>query len=583
MEFKDIDYKRVEEALLNGQQLNCLQREFIELFETKTIIAGPGTGKTTSLAAKIALMLIDLKRKNANEGICVITHTNVAVNEINNALQKAGVGKIKHPHFIGTIHEFFNKFCVSPFFRLAFKNNSLNFSDGHKNIDFYVSMLSKKYPWMNAGVKTAIARRIESSRLIIDYERKALDIENTTDWDRFDKYELDMFNIKIKRKSQGFLTYDDTFLFSELFLFVDKIVEILRNRFKYIFIDEFQDTDKNGERLLDQLFKTEDNIIQKIGDPFQTITYGETMPETKEEDTFRLNVSNRFGSALAKHLNTIIPGAQIETTEERNSFNPILLVYNNPESVGDAYKSIIKQLSEQSTTFNNCKKRDSILVLRKESTNEFFNTTYKEDKKKKRDSVVLELKQLIIKFIHTKIMNVEIGNSNEVRKWVSNHGKIYEINAILADMLKVGSIETLLVKLKNEINFILAEKGSREINKQNQLFKSIEEIIIRNIEDNNQEHIEEQISTIHSVKGETHRSVLLIDFEEKPLTNILMNQYLSPDKDITDFINQNLLYVAMSRASHLFIFAIKEDELTEDIKLQFESVDWDIKYVQEFV
>ncbi|MCM3673204.1 UvrD-helicase domain-containing protein [Peribacillus simplex] len=587
MEFTNLDYKKIEDVLLNGAQLNPLQKEFIELFETKTIVAGPGTGKTTSLAAKIALMMIDLKRRNKNEGICIITHTNVAVNEINNALQKAGVGKIKHPHFIGTIHEFFNKFCVLPLFRIGFKNNSLNFPDQHKrdhdNIDTYISLLSRKYTWMNADVKKSIARRIDRSRLIINYHEKKIDLENTTNWDKFDKYKQDMLTFKLKRKSQGFITHNDTFLFSEYFLFSDKMVGILRSRFKYIFIDEYQDTNKHGERLLDKLFKTEFNVIQKIGDPFQTIGYGESMPDIKKEDIFKLNVSNRFGRSLGNHLNILIPEAQIETIEENNSFNPILLVFKNPENVGMAYYSIINELSKELVEFNNCKKRDSILVLRKETTNKYFNIKYKEDKKKKKDSVVSELKKLIISFIHKKIMEVEIENSRDVRNWISSHGKIQDINSLMADMLRVGLNETLIIKLRDQINSILIERTIKEINKNNQLFKEVNEIIIGNIEESDQDQIENQISTIHSVKGETHRSVLLLDFEEKPLTNILMSRYISNSTEDIDIIYRNLLYVAMSRASHLFIFAINEEELTDEVETKFKSLNWDVRYIQEFV
>ncbi|MEK3855737.1 UvrD-helicase domain-containing protein [Cytobacillus sp. FSL H8-0458] len=588
MEFTNLDYKRIEDALLNGLKLNKLQKEFIELFETKTIIAGPGTGKTTSLAAKIALMLIDLNRNNKNEGICIITHTNVAVNEINNALQKAGVGKIKHPHFIGTIHEFFNKFCVLPLFKIAFKNNNLHFPDknqpDHNNIDTYISLLSRKYRWMDEGVKKSIARRIDSSNLIINTEERRIDIENTNNWDKFDKYKDDMLRFKIKRKSQGYITHSDTFLFSEYFLFNKRMVEILRNRFKYVFIDEFQDTNKHGERLLDNLFKTDKNIIQKIGDPFQTIGFGEVMPEIKKDDIFRLNISNRFGSALGNQLNIIIPEAQIETKEEISSFNPILLAYNNPESVGLAYNRIIEKLSKESLTFNSNKKRDSILVLRKDTTKKYFNIEYKEDKKKKKDSIVSELKKLIVKFIHKKIMEVEIDQTIEVRKWILSHRNIPEINSLLVDVLKNGLNDTLTIKIRDEINCLLKERAITEIKRNNKLFKDIEEIVNKTLNTEDQNYIENQISTIHSVKGETHRSVLLLDFEKKPLTKILMNRYLSPDiEEDIDFINRNLLYVAMSRPTHLFIYAINEEELTDEIKTKFIDQYWDIKYVQEFI
>ena len=57
MTFSEDDYTLVEKILLGDGHFNNLQREFIELFETSTIIAGPGAGKTTALAAKIILLL----------------------------------------------------------------------------------------------------------------------------------------------------------------------------------------------------------------------------------------------------------------------------------------------------------------------------------------------------------------------------------------------------------------------------------------------------------------------------------------------------------------------------------------------
>lgn len=585
MEFTNLDYKRVEEALLNGSKLNSLQREFIELFETKTIVAGPGTGKTTSLAAKIALMMIEMRRTNEEYGICIITHTNVAVNEINIALQRVGVGKIKHPHFIGTINEFFNKFCVLPFFKLAFKTNSLSFPDqnkeDHNNIDAYISMISKQQPWMNEGVKSAIARRIDNSHLILNNNK--LDLENTTNWDKFYKYRQMMLGCKLKRKSQGFITHEDTFFFSDISLLNNRMVEILRERFKYVFIDEFQDTNLKGEKLLDKLFKTNNNVIQKIGDPYQTIGFTQSIPYIKEEDIFRLNLSNRFGGLIGNHLNIIVPEAQIETDIKNNSFNPILLVFNNPYSVDKAYYNMINKLSKDSPEFNDCNKRDSILVLRKETTNEYFNIKYKEDKKKKRASTVSELKKLIIHFIHKKIMEVEIEGSLEIKNWIGSHKSIQSIYLILINILKTGLSQTLKTQLSKEINSILQDKLVGKIGPNDIVFSQIQEIVNDNIEVKHLNQIENQISTIHSVKGETHRSVLLLDFEEKPLTKILMSKYVSASTENIDIINRNILYVAMSRAMHLFVFAISEDNLTDDIVTMFNRQNWDIQYAQELI
>ena len=53
----------------------------IECNETKDIKACPGSGKTTALLAKLIILANRMPLPN-NQGICVLTHTNVAIDEI---------------------------------------------------------------------------------------------------------------------------------------------------------------------------------------------------------------------------------------------------------------------------------------------------------------------------------------------------------------------------------------------------------------------------------------------------------------------------------------------------------------------
>lgn len=318
MQFKERDYELVEKILLGDRHFNSKQREFIELNESKTIVAGPGAGKTTALAAKIALFLKNLDSINSMDGVCIITHTNVAVNEINIVLIKAGIGSIDHPHFIGTIHEFFNRYCVIPFFKFKFKHNGLIFDNEHESdLEYYKTFLGRKYTWMNDGVKEAISRRIKKSELFLNKENNTLDLYNSSDWDKFERYKVHMLEAKFFRKKQGFLTREDTFLFSSIFLLESRFKEMLRNRFKYVFLDEFQDTTPAGTILLEDIFGTSNNIFQKIGDPYQTISYNQPMPDIDEQQVFKLSITNRFGREIAEHLNIIMPNANIQTSPSK--------------------------------------------------------------------------------------------------------------------------------------------------------------------------------------------------------------------------------------------------------------------------
>lgn len=70
------------------------------------IQAFPGSGKTTILVAKLAILA--KKWTYSNVGICVLSHTNVAREEIEERLGNTEIGRklLSYPHFIGTEHSF---------------------------------------------------------------------------------------------------------------------------------------------------------------------------------------------------------------------------------------------------------------------------------------------------------------------------------------------------------------------------------------------------------------------------------------------------------------------------------------------
>jgi superfamily I DNA/RNA helicase len=584
VQFKESDYELVEKILLKDGHFNSKQREFIELEKSMTIVAGPGAGKTTALAAKIALLLKNLKNVNSMDGMCIITHTNVAVNEINNVLIQARIGSIDHPHFIGTIHEFFNRYCVIPFFKYKFKHNGLIFDNEHKSdLIFYKSYLGRKNSWMNKprfkGVRDAVAERTYKSELLYNKENNTLDLINSSnwDWEKFNRYKDQMLKAKIARKKQGFLTHEDTFLFSSIFLQESRFKEMLRKRFKYVFLDEFQDTSPDGILLLEELFGTKSNIFQKIGDPYQTIIYNQPMPKIDEKQVFRLNITNRFGKEIANHLNILIPDANIQTNPDKKSFPPIILLYKNENEIYSSYKKIIREYEEMSQSFKKSNKEDKVLVLRKEWTSLVKNgEEYKEKKQKKLKSINETIKSIIVDFITKKVV-ADSETLSDAKLWVSKHNKIDQLNSILIKVLRSeGLTSSVKYKLKDFINILLEEKGVKKININNSIFDKLEtslslpDVMI-------DEEDSDDIFTIHSVKGETLRSVLVVDFDKKPLTKILLHRYGISDDHSYSYTENNLLYVAMSRVTHLFIFALHQDNWTHEVREKLQT-NWIIKH-----
>lgn len=582
--FSSEEYNLVETILLNGNHFNSQQRAFIELFESKTIIAGPGAGKTTSLAAKIILLLRYLNYSGSREGVCIITHTNVAVNEINIALQKAGIKSISHPHFIGTIHEFFNRFCVIPYFKKEYGNNTLVFDSLKSNdLEFYKRYIGIKRTWIKEEkykkFYDSIVRKIDANPLFFNEELKNIDMINKDGWNKFEKYKQDMLEAKFLRKKQGFLQYEDTFLFSKIFLEDTNYQHILRKRFKYIFIDEFQDTTLDGITLLNKIFNKPDNIIQMLGDPYQTIMYGQPMPKLQEDQLFRMNLSNRFGEEVSSPLNQIIPMANIQVQEERESFKPIILIYQDEQSIYSTYKNILDEYEMENISFKECYKADKVLIRnRKWASRVKEGVIYSKKNNNKQFSKNIQLKNLIIDFICGKIINEQM-QPQDLRKWVTNHPKIHEMNNILLNILKFNLNDNRKKQIRDIINCLLTEKNQVTINVNNSLFQECENILCQNedIEHHTSNDIND-IFTIHSVKGETLRSALIVNFDDGPFVNILLHQYGILDETNYTYTDKNLLYVALSRVAYLFIFAVHEDELTEESKSILKS-HWDIRKI----
>lgn len=573
LDFDETEYELVEKILLGEGKFNTLQREFIELFESKLIIAGPGTGKTTSLSAKITLLIRYLNKIGSKEGICIITHTNVAVNEINTTLQRSGISNITHPHFIGTIHEFFNMYCVRPYFKKKAKHNSFLFNGKpSEDMEYYWNFLNRKYSYMEDGAKRYIAGKIHASSLVFDESSSSIEIENSSNWPKFEKYKDDARRAKLSRKSKGFLQHDDTFLFAEIFLSNPKYIKMLRDRFKYIFIDEFQDTTPKGLELLKIIFMSDENVLQMIGDPYQTISYGQPMPEIDENEVFRLNITNRFGEEIAKPLNILMPEASIQTTKSKRSFPPILLVYQDEKEIYAGYKKIIGEYEKEDIEFRNCKMGDKVLVRNRNwAPRVIEGERYNNDKPNKLESQNVQLKNKVMEFIYKKIKNNKI-DSIELRKWIKDHPSIPMLHSILLDILKHDLDIVRKQALKDFINNLLKEKQTESIDLRASLFQEIENIIGSVVDlEKKSCGSSNEIFTIHSVKGESLRSALVVNYDDAPLTNILFHRYNILDYANYNHNDHNLLYVAMSRVVYLFVFAIHQDEVNEEIIESFKG------------
>ena len=159
IEVTEDDIRYAEEILFG--KINVFDKEeripiIEDLNNSFDVNACPGSGKTTVLLAK----LIILSRKmplNNGQGICVLTHTNVAIDEIKIKLGDKSDVLFKYPNYFGTIQNFVDKYLAIPYFKRESNENIKSIDD---DIYYeYIRKLSKKnYPKIDSTIQFYIKK-----------------------------------------------------------------------------------------------------------------------------------------------------------------------------------------------------------------------------------------------------------------------------------------------------------------------------------------------------------------------------------------------------------------------------------------
>ena len=119
----DKDIESTEELLLPQEtHFSDDARSVIRCWHSTDVAACPGSGKTTVLLAKLKLLADKMPFENG-AGICVLSHTNVAVDEIKRKLSDYSDKILGYPNYVGTIQSFIDRFVTMPNIRNTFGHN----------------------------------------------------------------------------------------------------------------------------------------------------------------------------------------------------------------------------------------------------------------------------------------------------------------------------------------------------------------------------------------------------------------------------------------------------------------------------
>ena len=255
-------------------ELNGVQKDAVTALEGPVmVIAGPGSGKTRVLTYRIAHLI----NCGANPGqILALTFTNKAAKEMKARIERV-VGNQANKVWAGTFHSLFARILRVEAHRIGYPNDfTIYDSDDSKGVidDIIKSMnLDKKvYPagQVRSRISAAKSNLITPKAYAANDDLMALDRMNRRPliYQIYEKYAA-------KCIRAGAMDFDDLLLqmYKLLYQNPDNVREKYQRQFRFVMVDEFQDTNYLQYEIVKILAKyqnSEENICI-VGDDAQSI------------------------------------------------------------------------------------------------------------------------------------------------------------------------------------------------------------------------------------------------------------------------------------------------------------------------
>lgn len=635
----DEDIRYAENILLpTGKFFDDERRDFIRNLNTIDLQAVPGSGKTTALLAK----LIILERKLPfidGSSILVLSHTNAAIEEIKSKIQKHCPQLFTFPNYIGTIQRFVNEFLAIPYYIRLYEKKPNRIDN-----EIYNEVASKRFHSLpNSKAKAWLTKQrnpeglLKNFRFDIDLNLKdgingSIILKSDNDSPTYKTFKT----IKLQILESGILNFDDAYFLAELYLQeIPSLKDILQKRFSFVFVDEMQDMDIHQYNLLENIFYNDGNvtsIFQRIGDKNQSIYNSIKATEVWNDrsEILRLNGSQRLSQPIANVVKkfALHTDAKFDIVGlHQSSIKPHILVFDDVsiKNIIPCYVQIVRDHGLEGLD-------KSIKVV-------CWNTDWKDDEVNRQDPKKLRLEDYYIGFKKEKNKPRQDYDSfksyifyydktdntlNSLYKNILNGFlKILRLENInttdnrpytrkkLLDFIKETDIqkyEKLSLKLYNwsigviqgDVNSvwnqikayvpIFLETFSRAITPAS--FNFINNGIDAQDEETEQNHytnhlidgeFEIEITSIHSVKGQTHSATLYLEswYQGKHESERLANQFLGThfnDSKVHHKSSVKMVYVGFSRPTDLLCVAIHKDRFDKYLS-GINREEWEIKEV----
>lgn len=622
----DSDIDAVEKILLpGGETFDVDRRAVIKCLETKDVLACPGSGKTTALLAKLLIIAPQLPLPG-NQGVCVLTHTNVAIDEIKNKMDRFSDRLFSYPNHFGTIQSFVDRYlCIPEYVRLFGKR-------GVKiNTDIYDDYVERVYLKLSFGARKWLEKKDEYMQFLKSIRFRPEDFVLTVGLDGNElmndhtgpayqglrKFKTDLLKM-------GALSYEDAYSLAFQYLSLyPQLRNLFSKRFPIVLIDEMQDTDSYQIKLLEKVFDPQGVVIQRIGDVNQSIYErpGKDVFWNVQHQYLQIKDSKRFSHSIAKTIRTIaVLPQEMEGNSKINEISPIIILFNdaNIQRVISRFADLIlsnglqsegrklfkaigwvgKKREDRHTIPDYWPKYKVELHTRKENFSNLWNYLVPQDKMTVATEGVNVYRKSILRAFIKVLSLLSIGRPNNMpftestlprhiqnidpyflevlnenlTKWCLQTHAGNDIHSAVNDYIRNSLCPFFGVTDLNQVETFLTDRAT-ETHMETHFSESNTYI--------HHSGFKIDISTIHGVKGETHTATLYLetfyyDYDVLRIIEYMKGKHPEP-KGIRLLQNLRMAYVGMSRPTHLLCVSLHRQHIDGHEK-DLEAAGWKLDY-----
>jgi DNA helicase-2/ATP-dependent DNA helicase PcrA len=365
------------------QFLEKLNKEQQQVVKTTAgpllVLAGAGSGKTRSVIFRTAYLISE---KNVSPwNILVVTFTNKAARELTNRLENT-FGINTRSLWIGTFHSICSRILRYENEYLPYDNNFSIYDDADQKTVFkkiYKQLdIDKKY-FSFGAVRNIISRQKNSLILPEDFfEFNEENFYTETVYKIYQKYQ----KILLDNNAMDF----DDLLMNTAYLFHNnpEILQKYQNKFRYVMIDEYQDTNFAQFKIVNLIASKHQNLCV-VGDDDQAIyswrgadirnilnfekDYQKVKIVKLERNYRSPKIILDLANSLIKHNDERHP-KELWTSHKQKSIPTFKVVQNERAEAGFIVDKI-RHLQEQNISLNNC-----VILYRTNAQSRIFESTF---------------------------------------------------------------------------------------------------------------------------------------------------------------------------------------------------------------